>query len=672
MEQVESIFMSNHSFRQRFAHKIASLATTLTITALLSFTLTIGFGVSMFHTASAYASEPGRYSQPVTDEADVLSYDQIRTLENKLRELQNYSHKPLRIVLVKDFSGISADTWASKSFAKSGFPRDTSLLAIAVESRQVSFAFGKESYTKQEFNDALDAGALDEFAQGNFMQGCETFIDEVSESHRFFDTVLGLIIIGGGVGYYLYRRRKKTKAKAECEASLAQLSKQASDALVSADDAVRQAKLDLDFATAQFGVETTKGMDADIRRAQGFISEAFTTRTQLDDANDWPEGKKRAANEFIWNYAQQALGIVATQREKFDALRAEASNARERISQLKAQALEITSDLPMARAQLDTLTHTYGASSIATLVGLPAEIESLIDGGNKALEQADQLIAEQKNNKAVPFVNIAEHALEQASSRYQSIINAQQAIIDAQAQLQKHIASISSDVQDANRIGGSNEDVRRTKAQAQKLIAQYSAPNVDPWEGIRALTAAEAEIDAALAPARDEEENRKRAQLAIDRQRSQAIESIQRAQIYIQQNLAVLGRDPRAKIEAAEASLKAGDNAEDVNLQLNHYSQADSYARDAFDTAVNEFRNAQDFHNNNSSGGGDWGGFMSGLIIGAVSSSLGRGSRWGSDSFWGGSSWGGSGGSWGGSSWGGSGGSSGGGSSLGGGGGRSF
>ncbi|MGJ9486189.1 hypothetical protein ACRQES_09305, partial [Actinotignum sp. GS-2025b] len=161
---------------------------------------------------------------------------------------------------------------------------------------------------------------------------------------------------------------------------------------------------------------------------------------------------------------------------------------------------------------------------MATFRTYPADIESLLAGAEDALGQVDRLLSGGERNQAVPFVRIAEQALDEAAERYRAISNVQESVNRAFTQLAEHISSISADIADAHRIGGDHAPVVAARDRAAALVEKYRGERVDPLAGIRELTEAERALDGALAPARNAEENYRRQAAGVerDRQRAQA------------------------------------------------------------------------------------------------------------------------------------------------------
>src|SRR5690606_24118231 len=75
---------------------------------------------------------------------------------------------------------------------------------------------------------------------------------------------------------------------------LQDLQRQASEALVGMDNAVRSADEELAFAEAQFGTQRTEQFRGVLQQARSAAKEAFSLRQQLDDDRAEPEDVERA------------------------------------------------------------------------------------------------------------------------------------------------------------------------------------------------------------------------------------------------------------------------------------------------------------------------------------------------------------------------------------------
>lgn len=586
----------------------------------------------------AAAEEPLTSVDPVTDHAQVLSASEEEQLRTSLDRLQDETDYAVRFVFINRFDGASADQWPIETFNRAGLSSDATLIAVAVDSRQFSYAYGRSSFSASDLDRAFTAEVRAAYRDGRWLEGSLAYTRALAQGE---ETNWGGLALGGGVvvviiGAIIFvRSRKRKKAENKTREDLAALGKRAAAALLATDDGVRSAAAELNFARAQFGVNSVRGFDQALAQAQHYLQEAFNQRQLLDDdIPDTPE-QVRAYNTAIVELTEKAQRAITEQEEEFARLRDLAANAEEAAARVREGVTDIRTHLPSAARQLDSLAASYGEGAVATFRTYPGDIESLVAGAEDALGQVDRLLSGGERNQAVPFVRIAEQALDEAAERYRAISNVQESINRAFAQLAEHISSISADIADAHRIGGDNAQVVAARDRAAALVEKYRGERVDPLAGIRELTDAEHDLDGALAPARNAEENYRRQAAGVERDRQRARATVQRAEAMVSQNRWSTGNEARAPLEAARTALQAGDTSDDLAKRRDYYTRAESYAQRAMD-AVQEAmsaRNSGGYGGNN--GGGDVGSLLLGMFLGSLSGggsrhNSGWGSGWGS------------------------------------------
>ncbi|MDE1565512.1 TPM domain-containing protein [Actinotignum sanguinis] len=586
----------------------------------------------------AAAEEPLSSVDPVTDHAQVLSTTEEEQLRTSLNRLQDETDYAVRFVFVDRFDGASADQWPIDTFNRAGLSSDATLIAVAVDSRQFSYAYGRSSFSASDLDNAFTGDVRAAFREGRWLEGSLAYTRELAQGE---ETNWAGVALGGGVvvviigAVVFVRSRKRKQAENKIREDLAALGKRAAAALLATDDGVRSAAAELNFARAQFGVNSVRSFDQALAQAQHYLQEAFNQRQLLDDdIPDTPE-QVRAYNTAILELTDKAQRAITEQEEEFSRLRDLAANVEEAAARVREGAADIRTNLPSATRQLDSLAASYGEGAVATFRTYPADIESLLAGAEDALGQVDRLLSGGERNQAVPFVRIAEQALDEAAERYRAISNVQESVNRAFAQLAEHISSISADIADAHRIGGDHAPVVAARDRAAALVEKYRGERVDPLAGIRELTEAERALDGALAPARNAEENYRRQAAGVERDRQRAQAAVQRAEAMVSQNRWTTGNEARAPLEAARTALQAGDTSDDLAKRRDYYARAESYAQRATDAvqAALSARSSGGFGGNN--GGGDVGSLLLGMFLGSLSGggsrhNSGWGSGWGS------------------------------------------
>ncbi|MDD9205051.1 TPM domain-containing protein, partial [Georgenia sp. 10Sc9-8] len=155
----------------------------------------------------------------------------------------------------------------------------------------------------------------------------------------------------------------------------------------------------------------------------------------------------------------------------------------------------------------------YPPSSLASISRNPDQAKGLVTAAKEAVAEGRAKVQEDDRAAAVAQAHIAEEAIGQAVTLLKAVDGAGAQLAEADEKLDTAIASITADVQDANRLAKDDPVVvaRRQEAEAAISQGQQAREGGDPLAALKRLAAAESAIDAALASARQADENRRRA-----------------------------------------------------------------------------------------------------------------------------------------------------------------
>ncbi|MDO4888093.1 MAG: TPM domain-containing protein [Actinomycetaceae bacterium] len=586
------------------------------------------FLASLLALPSAFAEDPVAVRSAVTDTTGNVD---TAGMEAKLTELRNETGNSLRVVFVDDFGSYSSDDWSRTAFQRSGLGSSDTLLAIATESRQYSF-YG--SYSQNTFNDALDSDVLGNFGSGNWSGGISALVDNLIEGERTnwgaIATGVGAVGVGlgaiGGAIMWNGRRQKKQKEEEQTQ-DLQSLSKKASQELVDSDDRVRAAAGELEFARAEFGIQATQQFEGALASAQAAIQKAFVLQQLLEDDNPETPEQARAMYNEILTHTQTAREAIESQEQGFDELRALASRVDTFLDELDTRAQEIAGQRELLVTKIDALALSHSQAAVQTLREYPDQIDAFVANARSSIASGRERIAQGGRNEAVPYARLAEEALGQAAKRVEEIDGAPEALAKGAEKVREAIASISSDVDDANRLGGGDPTIEAHKAEAQRLIAQYSGTGVDPIKALAELSSAEDALDAVLAGVRSQEERRLRADASATRNRAIAEDKIASVDRYVSQYNRYIDGKTRSLLSMARENLAKGDRAQTPEERASYYQAALSRVNDAERRAQSQvdssMRRYRDDNRNDPFGG--MGGMVAGMIIGSLFSGGGRG-----------------------------------------------
>ena len=580
---------------------------------------------------AASGGEPFAVTSIVTDRTDSVNTGKVETALNRM---QDKTGKSLRVVLVEDFGSTSSSQWATKAFTRSGLGPKDAILAIATNTRQYSFKSGRDGLSRNDLRKALNGSVRSRWRAGKWESGIVKLADNVVDANTtdwggIALGVGGVALAGGAVagGVVVARRRKAKKAELDAAQNLQALATRASTQLLQTDDRVRSAAAELEFARAEFGVEATREFDAALGRARDAVQRAFVIRQRLyDDIPETPAQAKRM-NEDILKLVETAHSSISAQEEGFRKLRDLSSRVDSQLDDLESRAAEIDSQSAVLVAQIDQLALQHGEAAVSTLRTYPEQIATFTDSARSSIASGREQIAQGNRNQAVPYMRLAEEALSHASKRVDEIGNAGQTLQQGAARLRQALTSISSDVEDAKRLGGDDQEIAACRAEAERLIAEYSGRNADPIKAVSELTTAEDALDAALAAVRSEEERRKKEEEAADRNRSMASTVASNVDGYVDQYSRYITTRTRSLLASARTDLSAGDQAASAEERARHYSTALARAREAEAMAHEDVEKATHSYRRDHfwddggrrRGGGDgMGGLIAGMILGSL------------------------------------------------------
>lgn len=561
----------------------------------------------------------------VTDESGAVG--DTESIESALEDLQDSAGNSLRVVFVNTFESASSDEWARDTFRESGFGSRDALLAVATDTRQISVWAGGEGFTSNELSDAITDDVREQWRNSNWEEGTILVADSLASSGSVSWTPIligALIIVIAALAYWIWTRRREAAKGRESAAELDRLEKQASGSLLSADDGVRSASAELEFARAEFGSEATSAFSEALVEAQDAVQQAFEIQKLLDD--DIPEtpAQQVSMNRQIIDLTARAEQAIAAQEAEFQKLRNLGATVGQHLDDLDARTKEIAEQISTANAQLDSLALTYPESALETLRSYPSQILNLLESVAETVAEGRKLVEAQEQNKAVVYARVGEDTLRQARALAQKLTNARSSLEQASAQMRENLTSISQDVADAKRLGGGDPVIATRAAAAQKAIDYATGNTVDPVKAVADLTEAETALDAALEQARNADENRQRAQALIQRNRTLAQAAISDADSYIDQYSRYVPAQARTELAAARKSFNEASDSTDGPAKAQTFersrAQADN-ARRIAERAVSDEQSRQ-----NQGGNSDWGSIVGGMIIGSLlSGGRGRG-----------------------------------------------
>ena len=555
------------------------------IAALLS-TFLIALG------APAFATSPVTTSGIVTDPGGWLSDSDRSAIETAARTARTKGIT-IDVVVVPDFSGQKPDAWCKASATASSSKDSDILYAIAYNERSDVFCSKKAPVSQTVLDNAQRQAEAtltsNPLTASDTAIGAQTFINSVvsgyqspsstgssssrSSSSRTSSPGSGsmlvmLIIVGGGVIALLVHnnsRRSRGAGTAQTPAqaanmpgmSVAETVTLANRQLLSADEQVRSAADELDFARAQFGIAATDEFARTLEAAKAAVARGFERQKQMEDATG--DAEKRATASAIMRDLGENMNPLSAVQAAFEQRRSEQATLPSRITEASERLVEQRGDLERATAELAAIAGIYPAQMLTSLQDNPEQAHALLETAASAIEAAKQAV-DTDRALAESTLDTAHRALMMAKHQTDAIFSAKSDLDAIHDRLGAAIGSISADLADVTSLRAEPAVFDPLVADARAAIAEGQAAlmnNGDPLAALEHLRTSEANIDAALAPLRSQRENAEKARANAQAQISLAETAFERAERYVQGRRGTIDLSVRSTLHDSEQSLKA-------------------------------------------------------------------------------------------------------------------
>lgn len=555
------------------------------IVALLS-TFLIALG------APAFATSPVTTSGIVTDPGGWLSDSDRSAIETAARTARTKGIT-IDVVVVPDFSGQKPDAWCKASATASSSKDSDILYAIAYNERSDVFCSKKAPVSQTVLDNAQRQAEAtltsNPLTASDAAIGAQTFINSVvsgyqspsstgssssrSSSSRTSSSGTGtmlimLIIVGGGVIALLVHnnsRRSRGAGTAQTPAqaanmpgmSVAETVTLANQQLLSADEQVRSAADELDFARAQFGIAATDEFARTLEAAKAAVARGFERQKQMEDATS--DAEKRTTASTIMRDLGENMNPLGTIQATFEQRRSEQATLPSRIAEASERLVEQRGDLDRATAELAAIAGIYPAQMLTSLQDNPEQAHALLETAASAIEAAKQAV-DTDRALAESTLDTAHRALMMAKHQTDAIFSAKSDLDAIRDRLGAAIGSISADLADVTSLKAEPTVFDPLVADARAAIAEGQAAlmnNGDPLAALEHLRTSEANIDAALAPLRSQRENAEKARANAQAQISLAETAFERAERYVQGRRGAIDLSVRSTLHDSEQSLKA-------------------------------------------------------------------------------------------------------------------
>lgn len=627
--------------------------------------MTLAATAALFSVSAASATDPVTLDAGyVTDDVGVLSADEHDAVEARLQTLTENSSADLFVVLVDGFTSPSDRVeWANRVADDNNLGPEQYLLAIATDQRSYYISSAEGGPLSDSKLGDIEEKIQRLLAQNDWDGAIVLAADEIqgdggAGAFRGFLIVVGIIAAALVIWLVIVLvRRSRRNAAIRARGAMpekadpndpfstltdAQVETQAGSALVQADDAITSSREELGFAVAQFGEGATAEFSRAVEIARTKMSEAFDLKQKLDDEIEDTIHDRRAWHIRIIQLADEIDDALDANTEAFDALRKLEQNAPQELERVRAERAALEPVLAGAPAALAALSSAYDPSAIATVADNPAQARERAALADRSIDAATQAIAAGKSGEAAFAIRTAEQSVAQAAQLAQAITTLGSDLATIETQAQALVAELQGDVATAQQLPDADGTIAAaasaTMQQLQLAQADLTGSARSPQRAFEALTAANTQIDAAIAQGRESVERVRRAQQMLEQTLAQAGSEIRTAREFIETRRGTVGSTARTRLSQAEASLTQALSlrATSPEAALTEATRALDLARQAISSASSDVSsyNAQNDggwgsgpFGGSGSGGSGIGGDILGGIIGGLLSGGGGGSR---------------------------------------------
>ena len=569
--------------------------------------------------APAFATEPLTTSGHVTDPDGFLSDEQRETIETPAKSFYSTYTTYIDVAVIPNFSGQEPSAWCKAALKQSRSAQQGILYVVAYkDGTNVSCAgeeLAKDSSTRPMLDGALRAARnkhkTTPLTPEEAAAGTRTFIDslrsdydfrarnaaenskrrqaeekrreeekkEEAKRNRGANIIISAVIVIAIVSnLWVWIRKQREYEYGEpptvdvdeeptpivdtVRRDALRAAAEARRRLSEAEEQVRAAEEDWNFARAQFGSAAAEEYGRRLEAAKAAIARGFDTHKQIEQTPD-SHAKRRLATTITEDLdknlppLQDARKEFAAQREKRSSLPTQLADARERL-------VEELADLERSKEELSSIAGLYTESMLASLQDNPQRAEQLLESARAALETAGAHIGTDAT-RAASALDTAQRALTMANAQTDAIFSAKTDLDAFRERLTASIGSVSAALSDAKQLDSSDafspllDEAEATIARGQRALVS----DEDPLGALESLRDVELRLEAVLAPLMTQEDARRKAK--------------ETAQRHI--------RDADAALAWARKYLKdhEGSALLDVNKLMSEAEQAMTEAREALD-----------------------------------------------------------------------------------------
>ena len=503
--------------------------------------------------APAYATEPLTTSGHVTDPDGFLSDEQRETIETPAKSFYSTYTTYIDVAVIPNFSGQKPSAWCEATLEQSRSAQQGILYVVAYEDgTNVSCAgseLAKDSITRLMLDGALSAARYKHkttpLTPEEAVAGSRAFIDalrsdydfraknaaenskrrqeeekrreeqkkEQQKRNRGANIIMSAVIVIAIVSnVWVWVRKQREYEYGEpptvdteptpivdtVRRDALRAAAEARRRLSEAEEQVRAAEEDWNFARAQFGSAAAEEYGRRLEAAKESIARGLDTHKQIEQTPD-SHAKRRLATTITEDLDKNLAPLrdarkeFAAQREKRSSLPTQLADARERL-------IEELADLERSKEELSSIAGLYPESMLASLQDNPQRAKQLLESARAALETAGAHL-DTDATRAASALDTAQRALTMANAQTDAIFSAKTDLDEFRKRLPVSIGSVSAALSDIKQHDSSDafspllDEAEAAITRGQRALVS----DEDPLGALENLRDVEYRMDAILA-----------------------------------------------------------------------------------------------------------------------------------------------------------------------------
>ena len=250
---------------------------------------------------------------------------------------------------------------------------------------------------------------------------------------------------------------------------------QAGAELLRADDALRDARDDLEFARAQFGDDATRDFAARVAAAERELRRAFELHQRLDEPDASTEARRREWTREVAAIASRTRRTLDEERQRFIARRDEEAGAAALADELERRLGELRDELPVARERVASLRAAYAPALVEAIAENPDRADDELESVAQQLESTRATVASSRVTAVVDALRDARGTLGRAASLLAAIEQRRTELAAVDAGLETLRGEIEEDLRAARTVRDAPPDPDSGDAVGRAIAALESS-----------------------------------------------------------------------------------------------------------------------------------------------------------------------------------------------------